>query len=135
MFRHDCPLAVKPVSTPWCLLPKQTCRYSLPIDIFLSAVSLLVVALPSLQIPKGLMNYPAVLLWPSTQQIPNKQTNVTVLIFVYYSVSATCFDTAVSSSDNDCHNSLIIELFLIWIHISNYININFFANFYVSLCY
>jgi hypothetical protein len=55
MFRHDCPLAVKPASTPWRLLPKQTWR-----DFYLlllSAVSLLVVALPSSEVPEGFMNY------------------------------------------------------------------------------
>jgi hypothetical protein len=36
MFRHGCPLAVKPASTPWRLLPKQTWRDTLLIDIFLS---------------------------------------------------------------------------------------------------
>jgi hypothetical protein len=33
MFRHDCPLVVKPATTPWHLLPKQTWRDCLPIDI------------------------------------------------------------------------------------------------------
>jgi hypothetical protein len=32
MFRRDCSLAVKPVTTPWRLLPKQSWRDSLPID-------------------------------------------------------------------------------------------------------
>jgi hypothetical protein len=61
MFRHDCPLTVKPVSTPWRLLPKQTWRDSLSIDKLLSAVSVLVVVLPSLKVPQGLMNYPVYL--------------------------------------------------------------------------
>jgi hypothetical protein len=58
MFRHDCPLAVESASTPWSLLPKQTWRYSLPTDILLSAVSILVVALLSSEVPEGLWNYP-----------------------------------------------------------------------------
>jgi hypothetical protein len=33
MFCHDCPLAVKPASSPWCQLPKQTWRDCLPIDL------------------------------------------------------------------------------------------------------
>ena len=58
MFRHDCPLAVKPASTPRCLVHKKTWRDSLPIDMFLSAVSVLDVAQPSSEFPEGLMNYP-----------------------------------------------------------------------------
>jgi hypothetical protein len=45
---------------PWRLLPKRTWRDYLQIDMLLSAVSVLVVALPSSEIPKGLMNYPVV---------------------------------------------------------------------------
>jgi hypothetical protein len=58
MFRHDCPLAVKPASTPRRLLPRKTWKHSLPIDTLLSVVSVLVVALPSSQVPDGLMNHP-----------------------------------------------------------------------------
>ena len=58
MFRHDCPLAVKPASTPRHLVHKKTWRDSLPIDMLLSAVSVLVVARPSSEVPEGLMNYP-----------------------------------------------------------------------------
>lgn len=57
MFRHDCPLVVKPASTPWRQLPKYNWRDSLAIDMFLSAVSVLDVALPSLEIPEGLNDY------------------------------------------------------------------------------
>jgi hypothetical protein len=60
MFRHDCPLAVKPASTPQRLLPKQTLTESLPVDM-LSAVSVLVVAQPSSEVQEGLMNYPVFL--------------------------------------------------------------------------
>jgi hypothetical protein len=62
MFRHHCPLPVKPGSTPWRLLLKQAWRDSLPVDKVLSAVSVLVVALPSSEFPEGLMNYP-VFIW------------------------------------------------------------------------
>jgi len=59
MFRHDCPLAVKPASTPRRLVhKKKTWRNSLPIDMLLSAVSVLDVAQPSSGVPEGLMNYP-----------------------------------------------------------------------------
>jgi hypothetical protein len=40
------------------LLPKQTWRDSLPIDMLLSAVSILVVALPSSEVPEQLLNNP-----------------------------------------------------------------------------
>jgi hypothetical protein len=58
MFHYDCPLAVKSASTPWHLLPKQTWRDSLPTDMLLSAVSVLAAALPSSEVPEGVMNYP-----------------------------------------------------------------------------
>jgi len=58
MFRHDCPLAVKPASTPRSLVKKKTWRDSLSIDMLLSAVSVLVIAQPSSEFPEGLMNYP-----------------------------------------------------------------------------
>jgi hypothetical protein len=59
MFGHDCHLAVKSANTQWRLSPKQTWRDSLPIDILLSAVSVLIVALSSSEVQEGLMNYPA----------------------------------------------------------------------------
>jgi hypothetical protein len=62
MFRHECPLAVKPASTPRDLDKKKTWRDSLPIDMFLSAVSVLVVAQPSSEVPEGLTNYPVYVL-------------------------------------------------------------------------
>src|SRR5215510_8613513 len=55
-FRHDYPLAVEPASTPRPLVQKKTWRDSLPIDILLSAVSVLVVAQSSSEIPEGIMN-------------------------------------------------------------------------------
>ena len=58
MFRQDCPLAVKPASTPQRLGHKKTWRDPLPIDMLLSAVSVLVVAQQSSEVPEGLMNYP-----------------------------------------------------------------------------
>jgi hypothetical protein len=57
-FRHDCPLAVIIASTPLRLIHKQIWRDSVPIDMFLSAVSVLVVAQPNSEFPEGLMNYP-----------------------------------------------------------------------------
>ena len=45
-------------STPRPLVQKKTWRDSLPIDMLLSAVSVLVVAQSSSEIPEGLMNNP-----------------------------------------------------------------------------
>jgi hypothetical protein len=56
MFRHDCPLAVKPASTPQRLVHKKTWRFYLFIDMLLSAVFVLVVVQPSSEFPEGLMN-------------------------------------------------------------------------------
>src|SRR5215468_5661382 len=58
IFRHECPLAVEPASTPRPLLQKKNWRDSLPIDMLLSAVSVLVVAQSSSKIPEGIMNNP-----------------------------------------------------------------------------
>ena len=58
MFRHDCPLAVKPESTSWRLVHKRAWRDSLPIDMLLSVVSALNVVQQSSKVPEGLMNYP-----------------------------------------------------------------------------
>jgi len=54
MFRHDYPIVVKPASTPRRLVN----RNSLPIDMLLSAVSVVVVAQPSSEVPEGLTNNP-----------------------------------------------------------------------------
>ena len=58
IFRHDYPLAVEPGSMPRPLVQRKTWRDSLPIDMLLSAVSVLVVAQSSSEIPEGLMNNP-----------------------------------------------------------------------------
>ena len=62
IFLHDYPLAVEPGSTPRPLVQKKTWRDSLPIDMLLSAVSVLVVAQSSSEIPEGLMNNPVLIL-------------------------------------------------------------------------
>jgi hypothetical protein len=49
---------VEPASTPRPLVQKNTLRDSLPIDMLLFAVSVLVVAQSSLEVPEGLMNNP-----------------------------------------------------------------------------
>ena len=62
IFRHDYPLAVEPASTPRPLVQKKkSLRDSLPIDMLLSIVSVLVVAQSSLEFPEGLMNNPVLL--------------------------------------------------------------------------
>jgi hypothetical protein len=48
VFCHNCPLAVKPVRTPQCLLHKKIWRDILPIDMLLSAVCLGCCTAPSL---------------------------------------------------------------------------------------
>ena len=53
IFLHDYPVAVEPTKKTW--------RDSLPIDMLLSAVSVLVVAQSSSEIPEGLMNNPVIL--------------------------------------------------------------------------
>ena len=58
IFLHYYPLAVEPGSTPRPLVQKKTWRDSLPTDMLLSAVSVLVVAQSSSEIPEGLMNNP-----------------------------------------------------------------------------
>ena len=58
IFRHVYPLAVEPGSTPRPLVQKKTWRNPLPIDMLVSAVSVLVVAQSSSEIPEGLMNNP-----------------------------------------------------------------------------
>jgi len=58
IFRHDYPLVVEPASTPRPLAQKKTWRDYLPIDMLLSAVSVLVVAQSSSEIPEGLTNNP-----------------------------------------------------------------------------
>jgi hypothetical protein len=57
MFRHDCPIAVKPASKAWRLLLKQTWRDPLHIDMLLSDVSVLVVALPNSEVLEGFVTY------------------------------------------------------------------------------
>ena len=61
IFLHDYPVAVEPGSTPRPLVQKKTWRDTLPIDMALSAVSVLVVAQSSSEIPEGLMNNPVLL--------------------------------------------------------------------------
>ena len=56
IFRHDYSLAVEPASTLRPLVQKKTLRDSVPIDMLLSAVSVLVVAQSSSEVPEGLMN-------------------------------------------------------------------------------
>jgi len=52
---------VEPASTPRPLVQKKTLRDSLPIDMLVSAVSVLVVAQSSSEVPEGLMNNPVYL--------------------------------------------------------------------------
>jgi hypothetical protein len=100
MFRDDCSIAVKPASTPWRLLPKQTWRDSLPIDILLSAASVLVVVLPSSEVAEILMDYPVIL----TRNCERVCILVTQRIFTLFSpwnVKVTnCIVTGITYSVN-----------------------------------
>jgi len=58
IFCHYYPLAVEPASTPRPLVQKKTLRDSLPSNMLLSAVSVLVYAQSSSEVPEGLMNNP-----------------------------------------------------------------------------
>ena len=58
VFHHDYPLAVEPGKYTKAPSTKQTWRDSLSIDMLLFAVSVLVVAQSSSEIPEGLMNNP-----------------------------------------------------------------------------
>jgi len=60
MFRHDCPLAVKPASTPRSLVhtKKKLGEILYLLICYFSPVSVLVVAQQSSEVPEGLMNYP-----------------------------------------------------------------------------
>jgi hypothetical protein len=57
MFRHDCPLAVKPASTPQCLVHKKTWRDPVPIDMLPFGVTILATVPQRSEIQEGLMNY------------------------------------------------------------------------------
>ena len=75
IFLHDYPLAVEPGSTPRLLVQKKTWRDSLPIDMLLSPVSVLVVAQSSSEIPEGLTNNPVLCAFPmfdALQMLPTK---------------------------------------------------------------
>jgi hypothetical protein len=58
MFCHNCLLVVKPASKPRHLVCTKTWRDSLPIDMLLSAVSVLVLTQQSSEVLEGFMNYP-----------------------------------------------------------------------------
>jgi hypothetical protein len=61
------------------------------------------------------------------------KTNLTLLTFAYYFVSAICLDPAGLSSDSFHDTYSLLNCVLTEIHTSNYANINFFKNFYTSL--
>jgi len=86
IFRHDYPLAVEPASTPRPLVQKKTLRYSLPIDILLSVVSVLVVAQSSSEFSEGLMNNPVYFLF-----LKYNQQDATLYNILYYCQCSTRF--------------------------------------------
>ena len=79
---------MEPGSTPRPLVQKQNWRDSLRIDMLLSAVSVLVVAQSSSEIPEGLMNNPVFLcpgapvcLGPALQWTVIVMTSVLLMLF------------------------------------------------------
>jgi hypothetical protein len=83
-------------STPRCF--NYVCVSSFPTGIFLTFITLCF-----------LISYIAIL-WPVNVTNSKQKTNVTVLTFVYYSVSATCFDPAGSLSGRFHDVTPVIEL-------------------------
>ena len=87
IFRHDYPLAVEAGSMPRPLVQKKTGRDSLAIDMLLSAVSVLVAAQSSSEIPEGLMNNPVLYAGPNTQFHPNQTKNMENLYVISMALS------------------------------------------------
>jgi hypothetical protein len=58
MFRHECPLAVKPASTPRHLIHKKTWSVSPSVDMLPFGVTIPATEPQRSEIPEGLMNYP-----------------------------------------------------------------------------
>ena len=75
IFGHDYPLAVEPASTPRPLVQNKTLRDSVPIDMLLSAVYVLVVAQSSSEVPEALINNPVL-----TKPLLNKGLLYTVFL-------------------------------------------------------
>ena len=81
MFRHNFSLAVKPASTPQCLVhthTHKTWRDSLPSDMLPSAVSVLVVAQPSSEVPEGLTNYPVYVIYLTASESDCSALNIII---------------------------------------------------------
>jgi hypothetical protein len=72
MFHHDCPLAVKPASTPRHLVKRKTWRISLPLDMLPFGVTVPATVPQRSEFQEGLMNYPVYL------TIINKKRNMGV---------------------------------------------------------
>jgi len=100
MFCHDCPLGVKPTSTPRRLVHKKTWRDSLPIDMLLHTKSVLVVAQPISEVPEELMNYPVFFnrfVYSSRYVSRHKNLiyllrTITYCIRLYFSSMEACFE-------------------------------------------
>jgi hypothetical protein len=63
MFHHNCPLAVKPASTPQRLGHKKNLRDSLPIDMLPFSMTIPATVPQRSEIPEGLMNYPVIIVF------------------------------------------------------------------------
>jgi hypothetical protein len=62
-----------------------------------------------LQVGATGINQPTIT-WPPIQQSPNKYTDIVVLMFLYYCVSATYFDPVGLSSDIFHDTSVVVGL-------------------------
>jgi len=80
IFRHDYPLSVEPWSTPRPLVQKKNWRDSLPIDMLLSAVSVLAVAQSRSEFPEGLMNNPVI--WCSNFSVTSSCISFSYLTYI-----------------------------------------------------
>jgi hypothetical protein len=89
MFRHDCPLMIKPASTPQRPVHKKKIwRDSLLIYMLLSAVSVLVVAQRISEFPEELMNNPVYIQQNATLHSSYRKSNkmqqcIKVLFHIY----------------------------------------------------
>ena len=107
IFRHDYPLAVEPASTQRPLVQKKTLRDSLPIDMLLSALSFLVVAQSSSEVPEGLMNNP-VYQWSEVTQHWSTETTES------HTESWTLFHSVFSIQRVSFSSPYLVKLNILW---------------------
>ena len=93
---------MEPGSTPRPLVQKKLGEISVPFDMLLSAVSVLVVAQSSSEIPEGLMNNP-VYAGTCYAYLPQIKTDHPVNFFLFISQNiAICLKTFSNHVDSHC---------------------------------